>query len=92
MVSVETLISALAVQKVMKLKLLVAQLCPTLCNPMNYSLPDSSVHGISQARTLEWAATSFSIRSSQPRDRTQVSGIVGRFFIIWATREATDKT
>ena len=45
-------------------KVKVCQSCPTLCNPMDYSLPGSSVHGISQARILEWAATSFSRRSS----------------------------
>ena len=66
---------------------LVAQSCPTLCDPMDYSLPGSSVHGIFQARVLEWVAISFSRRSSQPRDRTQVSHIVGRHFIIWATGE-----
>ena len=42
------------------------QLCLTLCNPMDYSLPGSSVHGISQARTLEWVAISSSRGSSQP--------------------------
>ena len=64
----------------------VAQLCPTVCNPMNCSLPGSSVHGIFQARILEWVAISFSRGSSQPRDRTLVFHIVGRCFIIWATR------
>ena len=39
----------------------VAQLCPTLCDPMDYSLPGSSVHGIFQARVLEWGAIAFSI-------------------------------
>ena len=48
----------------------------------------SSVHGIFQARILEWFAISFSSRSSQPRDQTQVSCIAGRFFTIWTTREA----
>ena len=65
----------------------VAQSCPTLCDPMDYSLPDSSVHGIFQARILEWVATSFSRRSSRPRDWTRVFCIVGRHFPIWATRE-----
>ena len=46
----------------------VAQSCPTLYNPMDCSLPGSSVHGIFQARILEWVAISFSRRSSQPRD------------------------
>ena len=60
----------------------------TLCNPMDYSLLGSSVHGIFQARVLEWVAISFSRGSSGPRDRTQVSHIAGRCFIIWAIREA----
>ena len=63
-----------------------AQSCPTLCDPMNYSLLGSSVHGILQARILEWVAISFSRRYSQPRDWTQVSHIVGRCFTVWATR------
>ena len=71
----------------MKVKVLVAQSCPTLCNPMDCSLPRSSLHGISQARILEWVAISFSRLSSQPRDRSWVSCIAGRFFNIWATRE-----
>ena len=68
----------------------VTQSSPTFCNPMDCSLPGSSVHGIFQARILEWVAISFSRRSSWPRDWTQVSGIVGRCFIIWATREAIE--
>ena len=55
----------------------VAQLCPTLCDPMDYSLPCSSLHGIFQARVLEWGVISFSRGSSRPRDRTQVSRIAG---------------
>ena len=66
----------------------VAQLCLTLCNPMDYSPPGCSVHGISQAKTLEWVAISFSRGSSQPRYWAWVSCITGRFFTIWATREA----
>ena len=66
---------------------LATQLCLTLCNPIDYSLPGSSIHGIFQARVLEWVATAFSRGSSQPRDRTRVSHIVGRRFTIWATRE-----
>ena len=66
----------------------VTQSCPTLCDPMDCSLPGSSVHGIFQARILEWVAISFSRRSSWPRDRTRFSHIVGNHFIIWATREA----
>ena len=67
---------------------LVAQSCPTLCDPMDCNPPGSSVHEIFQARILEWVAVSFSRGSSQPRDRTRVSCTAGRFFTIWATREA----
>ena len=67
---------------------LVAPSCLTLCDPMDYSLPGSSVHGILQARILEWVAMPSSRGSSQPRVQTQVSGIIDRFFTIWATREA----
>ena len=56
----------------------VAQSCPTVCDPKDCSLPGSSVHGIFQARILEWVAIFFSRGSSQRRDRTQVSLIVGR--------------
>ena len=66
----------------------VTQSCSTLCDPMDYSLPGSSIQGIFQARILEWAATSFSRGFSWPRDGTQVSHTVGRHFTIWATREA----
>ena len=58
----------------------VAQPCPTLCDPMDCSPPGSSVQGIFQARTLEWGAISFSRGSSQLRDQTWVSRIVGRRF------------
>ena len=50
------------------------------CNPMVCILPGSSVHGILQAKILEWVAISFSRGSSQPRDQTQASHIAGRFF------------
>ena len=69
---------------------LIAQLCLTL-DPVDCSLSassGSSVHGILQARRLEWVAISFSRGSSWPRDQTQVSCIAGRFFTNWATREA----
>ena len=56
-------------------KVKVAQSCPTLCDPMDYT-----VRGILQARILEWVAFLFSRGSSQPRDQTQVSHIAGRFF------------
>ena len=57
---------------------------------MDYSPPGSSVHGILQARILEWGAIPFSRESSQPKDQTQVSHIAGGFFTVWATREAQD--
>ena len=56
----------------------IAQSCPTLSDPMDCSLPGSSVHGIFQAIVLEWIAISFSRGSSRPRDQTQVSCIVDR--------------
>ena len=68
----------------------VAQSCLTLCDTMDCSPPDSSIHGIFQARVLEWLAISFSRGSSRPRDRTQVSHIAGRRFTIWATRKPSD--
>ena len=58
------------------------------CDPMECSPAASSVHGISQARILEWVAISFSRGSSQPRDRTWVSRIANMFFTIRAIREA----
>ena len=71
-----------------KVRVLVAQSCPTLCHPMDCSPPGSSVHGILQARILEWVAISFSRASSWPRVQTRVSHTAGRFFTFWATREA----
>ena len=56
------------------------QSCPALCHPMGSSLPGSSVHGICQARILEWIAMPSSRGSSWPRDRTHASCIAGRFF------------
>ena len=69
-------------------QVLVAQSCPSLCNPMDCSLPGSSDHRIRQARILEWVAISFFRGSSRPRDWTWVSHTVGRFFTIWARRKA----
>ena len=57
------------------MKVKVTLLCPNLCNPMDYT-----VHGILQARILEWVAIPFFRGSSQPRDQTQVSSIAGGFF------------
>ena len=65
-----------------EVKVKVAQSCPTLCDPMDYR-----VHGILQAWILEWIAFPFSMGSSQPWDRTQVSHIAGGFFTTWSTRE-----
>ena len=66
-------------------KVKVTQSCLTLCDPMDYT-----VHGILQARILEWVAMPSSRGSSQPRDRTRVSHIAGGFFTSWATREAQE--
>ena len=69
---------------------LVTQLCPTLRDPLDCSLPSSSVHGIFSGKNTEWIAISFSRGSSRLRDRTRVSYvscIAGRFYTIWAIRE-----
>ena len=68
-------------------KLLVNNLFVFICNPMDCSPPSSSVHGILQARILEWVAIPFSRGTSQPRDWTQVSCIGGRSFTILAIME-----
>ena len=60
----------------------VAQSFLTLCGSVDCSLPGSSIHGILQARILEWVAISFSRGSSRPRDQTQVSLIAGRCFTL----------
>ena len=67
-------------------KVRVTQLCPTLCDPRDYT-----VHGILQARILEWVAFPFSRDFSQPRFQTQVSCTASRFFKSWATREVVRK-
>ena len=67
------------------LKVKDAQLCLTLCNRMDYT-----VHGILQARILEWIAFPFSRGSSQPRDRTQVSHTAGDLFTSWVTGKPED--
>ena len=61
------------------------------CEPMDYSLPDSSIHGIFQARVLKWVVISFSRACSWPRDQTPVSHIGSRRFTIWATSDDTPK-
>ena len=63
---------------------LVAQLCLILWDPLDCNLPGSTVHGILQAKVLEWVDIPFSRVSSWPRIQTRVSLIVGKFFIIWA--------
>ena len=71
----------------------VARSCPALCDPMDYSLPGSSVHGISQARILEWVAISSSSRSTQPRDWTLISCVscIGRRTLYhWASSGSLD--
>ena len=68
------------------MKVLLAQTCPTLCDPMDGSPPGSSVYGALQARILEWVAIPFSRGSSPPRGRTQVRCSAGRFSTVWANR------
>ena len=70
----------------------VAQSCLTPCNPMNCSPPGSSIHGIFQARILEWVAPPFSRGSSWTRDQTWVSHLSGRFFTIWTTKPIPNVT
>ena len=68
---------------------LVAQSCPTLCDPMDYIAHQAPLStGTPQARILEWVAMPSFRGSSLPRDQTQVSCSAGRFFTLWATREA----
>ena len=69
---------------------IAAQSCLTICDPMDCSLPGTSLSmGILQAWVLEWVVMLFSRGSCQPRDWIQVSCIAGEFFTIWATREAS---
>ena len=70
---------------------LVTQLCPTVCNPMDYSPPVSSIHGILQVRILEWIAIPFSRGSFQSRDQTWVSHVAGRFFTVCTTRKVLNQ-
>ena len=67
---------------------LVTLSCLTFCDPVDWRPPGSSVHGILQARILEWIPISCSRGSSWPSDWTRVSHVAGRFFTVWATREA----
>ena len=68
----------------------IRSVCQTLCNPVDYSPPESSVHGIFQARILKWVVIPFSRGSSQPRVQTQVSLSAGGFFTSWAPRKALE--
>ena len=77
------LILLIIYDKIEKVKVKVTQACPTLCDPMNYT-----VHGILQARILEWVAVPLTRGSSQSSDQTQVFHIAGGFFTSWATGEA----
>ena len=70
----------------------VAQSCPTLCDPVDCTLPGSSIHGILQAVIPEWVAISFSRGSSRPRNQTWVSRIGGRRFNLWVKLEGNPKT
>ena len=67
---------------------LLVQSCLTLCDPVDCSPSGSSVHGVLQARILEWVAICFSRGSSRPRDGARVSYMEGRSFTVRATREA----
>ena len=78
----------LCFKETVDMKVSVAQSCLTLCNLMDCSLPGSSVHGILQARIVEWVAMPSSRGSSQHRGWTWISRTAGRFFTIWTTREA----
>ena len=88
MMRAETCLSHDNYCKKWKVKVLVTQSCPILCDPMDCGLPDSSVHGILQTRILEGVAIPFSRGSSQPRGCTHVSCTAGRFFTVLATRES----
>ena len=68
---------------------LVTKSCPTVCDPMDCSPPGSSLHGISQARIVEWIAIPFSRGSLQPRDQTQFFRTAGGSFTSWVKREGS---
>ena len=92
----QTHLRELTIVKVQRIALhcMHVQSCLTLCDPMDCSSPVSSVHGISQARILEWVSISYSTGSSRPRDRTDVSCIscIGRQILYqWATWEAPQR-
>ena len=76
--------------QILELVVCCAVLNPTLCDPLDCSPPGSSVHGILQARILQWVAMPSSKGSFQPRDWTHWSRIAGRFFTVWTTRKAQE--
>ena len=84
--------SSIKTNNIVKVQLLIAQLCATFCATMDYSLPGSSIYGILQPRILECIAIPFSRGSFQPRDQIQFYCIAGRFFTFWATREAQQQS
>ena len=73
-----------------QLKCLVPKSCPTFCDPMDCNPLGSSVHGISQARILEWVAIFFSRGYSPPRDQTHISCLASRFFSTEPSRKPHD--
>ena len=72
-------------------QMLLAKSCPTLCDSMDCSPQGSSLHGVLQAKILEWVATPFSSGSSWPRDGALVSCIAGGFFTNWAELQSADQ-
>ena len=78
-------------KKKKKVKVLVSQSCLTLCDPADCSAPGSSVHGILQARILEWVVIIFSRASSRPRDGTQVSGLHCRQILYHLSHQGSPK-
>ena len=78
----------MATYQVLERKMSVSHSVSSMIMATLWSLPGSSVHGILQARRLDWVASPFSRGSSWPRGWTWVSHIAGRFFTVWATREA----
>ena len=79
-------ICSLSTSQEFKMKVLVTQSCPTLCDPMDCSPPGSSVHGILQARIFEWVAITFSRGSTWSKVWTWVSHIADRLYTIWVTK------
>ena len=81
----------LGIKTMINLVTLITQSCPILWDTMDYSPLGSSVHGLLQAKILEWVAISFSRGSSQVRDREWFSCTAGRLFTHWAIRDAHDQ-